>query len=43
MLIEFCQNEILTKKPSLPDTGWHRETVKFEIIKKNEGNLQNFI
>jgi hypothetical protein len=25
-------------------TGWHRETVNFEIIrKKNEGNLQNFI
>jgi hypothetical protein len=25
-------------------TGWRRETVKFEIIrKKNEGNLQNFI
>jgi hypothetical protein len=25
-------------------TGWRRETVTFEIIrKKNEGNLQNFI
>jgi hypothetical protein len=24
-------------------TGWCRETVKFEIIRNNEGNLQNFI
>jgi hypothetical protein len=23
--------------------GWRREAVKFEIIKKNEGNLQNSI
>jgi hypothetical protein len=23
-------------------TGWRRETGKFEIIRKNEGNLQNF-
>jgi hypothetical protein len=22
---------------------WRRETGKFEIIRKNEGNLQNFI
>ena len=26
-----------------PTTGWQRETAKFEIIRKNEGNLQNFI
>jgi polyribonucleotide nucleotidyltransferase len=31
-------------KSSLYYTGWRRETVKFEIIrKKNEGNLQHFI
>jgi hypothetical protein len=24
-------------------TGWCREMGKFEIIRKNEGNLQNFI
>jgi hypothetical protein len=26
-----------------PYTGWCRETITFEIITKNEGNLQNFI
>jgi hypothetical protein len=25
------------------NTEWRRETGKFEIIRKNEGNLQNFI
>jgi hypothetical protein len=24
-------------------TGWRRETVTFEIIRRNEGNLQKFI
>jgi hypothetical protein len=28
---------------SYVSTGWRRETGKFEMISKNEGNLQNVI
>jgi hypothetical protein len=32
------------EKSNIPNyTRWRRETGKFEIIRKNEGNLQNFI